>query len=222
LGLLANSCIVKHVRDVSEEATLATLPPEATESTDAEPAAVTQQIEVDPTIANAGLTEQNDAELQNNGETKPVETIAVPEVATIDAGAANAVAEANWDNKLSQSVTSGTDGFEIVEHPRDPKETETGLDATPATATNTQSWAEDVPTVENPTPTAPTSNDDGFHQVSHNRGGRGRGGQHGEWRGRGRGRGDGYRGRGFRGDGRGRGRGGPRGGRGGGRGDSAQ
>lgn len=183
-------------------------------------------IESDPTVMHAGLTE-----VDTNGDVKPnddtaatSETLSVPEATTIGVGAANAVAESNWDSKLSQSVTSGPDGW--VEVPRDPAETDTGLNATPAASTGTQSWAEDVP-AETP---ATVAGNDGFHEVHHNRG-RGRGGQHGEYRGSNRGRGyrgeGGYRGRGqgYRGDRggeggyRGRGRGGPRPQRG--RGDSS-
>ena len=141
----------------------------------------------DPTIANAGLTEINDGEDLANGETKQPEALPVPEAIVADSGAANAVTEASWDNKLSQSITSGPDGFEMVEVPRDPAETENGLDATPAAPTTTQSWAEDVPTEAT---AAPNSINDGFHEVHHGRG-RGRGGHNAEFRGRGRGRGDG-------------------------------
>lgn len=98
--------------------------------------------------------------------------------------------------------------------PRDPAETETPHVA--AAVTSTQSWADDTPE-PSAAPAAATSGDDGFSQVQHNRGGRGRGGHQGGERG-------GYRGRGRggpRGDFRGRGRGGRgdfRGGRGGFRG----
>ena len=183
-----------------------------------------EQTTTDPTIANAGLTELEDQTVVTNGDSTVIETTQIPEAATIGAEAANETAEAHWDSKASQSVTSGADGFEIIEHPRDPKETETGLNATPAAASNTQSWAEDVPTGAPILPqTAPA--DDGFHEVSHHRsGGRSRGGGHYEHRGRGgyRGRGGDNRGRGgYRGRGDGRGRGGPRSG-GRGRGEATQ
>ena len=136
----------------------------------------------------------------------------MPEASNIDAGAANTAAERNWDVKAS--VSSGQNDW--VEVPRDPAETDTGTAATPAGMTSTQSWAEDVPSEQPPAYAQPTSGEvtDGFHEVQHNRGGRGRGGQ-GEHRG-------GHRGRGFRGDrgeGGGRGRGGFRGDRGGGDGE---
>ena len=186
---------------------------------------------IEPSSLPAELTDI-DTEIQptTNGVSSHVETPTVPEASSIDAGAANAAAEINWEAKLSASAGSGPEGW--VEIPRDPAETETGTTATPAAVTGTQSWAEDVPVEQAATvnPSAPTANNgnDGFHEVHHNRG-RGRGGFQGEYRGnRGRGsyRGDrggegGYRGRGgYRGDRGGeggyrpRGRGGPRGQRG--------
>lgn len=181
----------------------------------------------DPTLAHAGLTEI-EAETEQPtpiGHSSHVETPTVPDASNIDAGAANAAAESNWQAKLSASGESGPDGW--IEVARDPAETETGLAATPAAMTGTQSWAEDVPVEPispaeaNSSPPAVISGD-GFHEVSH-RGGRGRGGSQGEHRGS-NGRGNrGYRGNrgreGFRGDrgDRGGGEGGYRGrGRGGG------
>ena len=173
------------------------------------------------------MTELGDGPMTaaNSGQEK--EITAAPDASTVDNGAANAVAEANWGSKLSQSVTSGPDGW--VEVPRDPAETETGLDATPGAFTGTQSWAEDVPTEAVPVTPAANTNNDGFHEVHHNRG---RGRSHGEYRGGNRGRGGfrgdrgegGYRGRGgYRGDRGGEGyRGRGRGGRGRGRGDVGQ
>ena len=148
------------------------------------------------------------------------------DVASTDPGTANEVAEANWDSKLAQSITSGPDGFELIDHPPNAVVSPNEVGSTHAATTGASSWAEDVPTDVPVIPSA-TSADDGFHEVSHHRPGRGRGshGGSGEWRGPrgGRGRGD-ARGRGgFRGDGRGRGRGGPhRGDRGRGRGDPAK
>lgn len=166
-----------------------------------------------------------------DGFSNHVDTPTVPDASNIDAGAANAAAETNWEAKLSASGESGPDGW--VEVARDPAETDTGTVGTPAAMTGTQSWAEEVAAEPNwattpaeTTPSAPSG--DGFHEVHHGRG-RGRGGS-GEYRGGGRGRGfrgdrggeGGYRGRGgFRGDRgggeggyRGRGRGGFRGNRG--------
>ncbi|KAI4152991.1 MAG: hypothetical protein LQ340_002579 [Diploschistes diacapsis] len=213
----------KHIRDVAVESAPPYHPAQKTdveeatvpEATDAPTEESTIAIDTDPTVANAGLTEINaSGDVQVNGENMQIETQAVPEASSIDAGAANAAAEANWDVKMSQSVTSGPDGFELVEVPRDPAETETGLDATPAEPSGTQSWAEDVPTEPAPAPVSAAPVNDGFHEVVHHGRGRGRGAGH-----------DGYRGRGGnRGDRGGRGRG-PRGGRGragaGGAGDSS-
>ena len=175
----------------------------------------TPPIESDPTIVHAGLTEIDaEAEPATNGVSSHVETPTVPDASSIDAGAANAAGEANWEPKMSASSVSGPEGW--VEVPRDPTETDTGVTATPAAVTSTQSWAEDVPTEPAAAPTStdpPTTNaNDGFHEVHHSRG-RGRGGFQGEGRGGNRGRG-GYRGdRG--GEGGYRGRGGHRGDRGG-------
>ena len=182
------------------------------------------------------MTELEDVgEPDSNGNALHVDTPTVPEASNIDAGAANAAAEVNWDVKASASTQDGPDSW--VEVPRDPAETDTGTKATPAAMTGTQSWAEDVPTEPPPAYAAPSeapapaaNGGDGFHEVHHGRGrGRGdsRGGQRGG-RGRGGDRGSegGHRGGrgGFRGD-RGGGEGGHRGrGRGGrgnrGRGDA--
>jgi len=197
-------------------------------------------VETDPTIAHAGLTEIDNIQAATTNGDSHIETPTVPEASNIDAGAANAAAEVNWGPELSASAESGPDGW--VEVPRDPAETDTGFDATPAAMNSTQSWAEDVPNKPAPVSSDPaaaqptTNGGDGFHEVHHSRGGRGRGGFQGEHRGRWRGRG------GFRGDrggeggwgggggflglggggggNRGRGRGGFRGNRG--RGDGAQ
>lgn len=166
----------------------------------------------DPTVAHAGLTEiENLQEPVTNGISSHIDTPNVPDASNIDAGAANAAAGNNWDAK--QSVT----GEDWVEVPRDPAETDTGNAATPAAMTNnTQSWADQVDQMPQPAYTQPpaTEGGDGFHEVQHHRGGRGRGGQ-GEHRG-GRGSRGGFRGE--RGEG-GRGRGGHRGDRGGGDGE---
>lgn len=177
-------------------------------------------IGTDPTVAHAGLTEiDHSTEPTVNGVSSHVDTPTVPDASNIDAGAANAAAGNDWEAKDPASVSSGHD--EWVEIPRDPTETDTGNSATPAGMTSTQSWAEDVPTEPTdsmPTPAyaqTPADGGDGFHEVQHHRGGRGRGGGQGEHRGNNRG------GRGFRGDrgeGGGRGRGGYRGDRGGGEG----
>jgi len=152
------------------------------------------------------LTEIDTAEPTTNGFANHVDTRQVPDASGIDAGAGNAVAKTGWDVKASGT----SEPNDWVEVPRDPAETDTGNAATPAAMTGTQSWAEDVPSEQPPAyaqpPQAETA--DGFHEVQHNRGGRGRGGNRGV--------------RGFRGDrgeGGGRGRGGHRGDRGGGDGE---
>lgn len=143
--------------------------------------------------------------------------------ASVADDAANAVAESHWDGENGFSISRG---WVDVTAPRNPSETDTGLDATPAAAANTQSWADEQPdastevrlglslplvalpwlTRQEKTPAATTDANDGFHQVQRNRsrqereGGTSCGRGRGEWRGRGRGDG--------RGRGRGRGNGG--------------
>ncbi|KAL2070705.1 hypothetical protein VTL71DRAFT_13731 [Oculimacula yallundae] len=168
-------------------------------------------VESDPTIANAGLTELDApaATEMTNGHAEATYDQGVPANSTFGEGAANAAAEANWDNSNDLSTSQ-----EWVEVPRDAAETDTGVTATPAAPSNTQSWADDQPD----SPTQPISTppvNDGFQAVERNRdrGGRGnfnrgRGGEGYRGRGRGNFRGDGYRGRG-----RGGGNGGPRGAR---------
>jgi hypothetical protein len=161
----------------------------------------------DPTITNAGLTEI-DAGAKAITETAD-EPSAAPAASSIESGAANAAAEAQWDQQATGGDDPLTESFEIV--PRDPAETETPHVG--AAVNSTQSWADDTPE-PSAAPAAPASGNDGFSEVHHNRGGRGRGGHPGgDFRGgRGRGRG-GPRGD-FRGGRGGRGRGEFRGGRG--------
>ncbi|KAI0429021.1 hypothetical protein F5Y09DRAFT_311501 [Xylaria sp. FL1042] len=187
-----------------------TAPEAALETTEAV-AESTAPVETDPTIAHAGLTEIDSTgatEPLTNGHTEPTPQSGVPANADVSDNAANAAAGSEWDgnNTMSSSITQ--EGW--VEVPRNPSETETGLTATPAAASNVQSWADDQP--ENP-PEAPASTEanDGFHQVQRNRP-RGHD-REGSWRGRGRGeyrgghRGGHHEGRGGRGRGRGRGNG---------------
>jgi len=170
----------------------------------------------DPTVTHAGLTEIN-AGITGVNEDADNGAAAAPAASSIEPEAANAAAAAQWDKPMTGGDDPLSESFEIV--PRDPAETETPHAAAPVTST--QSWADDHP---EPQAATPASGNDGFHEVHHSRGGRGRGGHQGEGRGgyRGRGRG-GPRGD-FRG-GRGRGRGefrGPRGGfRGAPRGESS-
>jgi len=162
-------------------------------------------VQSDPTVANAGLTELDEpSATQVNGTHEAnFEIQGVPQNSGFGDGAANAAAEANWDNSNDLSASQ-----EWVEVPRDASETDTGITATPAAPSNVQSWADDQPDSPVEKPSTPVINtNDGFHEVR--RGGRDRG----EFRGRGgRGNEGGYRGRGGRGSfAGGRGRGGPRG-----------
>ncbi|ORY17990.1 hypothetical protein BCR34DRAFT_660565 [Clohesyomyces aquaticus] len=179
----------------------------------------TPAISTDPTIANAGLTEINAGETDSYAAAE-VDTPNAPPAASVGGGAANAAAEEQWDKQPAGSDDPLAESFEMV--PRDPAETESP--AVGAPNNSVQSWADEPPEPASATTPAPATGDDGFHQVQHNRGGRGRGGPdggRGGYRGRGGPRGE-YRGRGRgRGEFRGRGRGeGPRGGFRGGRGES--
>ena len=178
-------------------------------------------METDPTVAHATATEieAGDATVMNGGSTAAVESItsSIGNVQVAD-DAANAVAESQWDPSHDTSISQ-----EWVQVPREATETDSGSQAAPVAAANTQSWADDHPepqvevslgfisssyahhltsNVQIATPAAPADPNDGFHQVQRNRGRNEREG--GNQRGRGRGE---WRGRGHRGDGRGRGRG---------------
>lgn len=165
----------------------------------------------DPTLANAGLTELDTAAAVTNSSER-ASTSNAPAAASAGGEAANAAAEEQWERAVASSEDPMGESFEII--PRDPQETETPHATAPVTST--QSWADDTPiepvaTTPQTIPQAATGGD-GFHEVHHNRGGRGRGGFHdrGAYRGRGGPRGEGRGRGGFRG---GRGdRGGPRGG----------
>ncbi|KZL76823.1 hypothetical protein CT0861_11313, partial [Colletotrichum tofieldiae] len=154
----------------------------------------------DPTIANATV---NELEAENvavtNGQNE--QATETPSNANITSGSGNAAGE-KWDQAADNSMSLSQ---EWVSVPRDPAETETGVDATPAAVSNIQSWADDQPDhhevqAEAPAPAADPN--DGFHQVQGRNRGRGdreggyRGRGRGEWRGRGRGEGRGGRGRG--------------------------
>jgi len=179
---------------------------EAPAETPAEPPApepeAAKEIGTDPTVANATTTEieAGDATALNGHAAVESVNSSIANLQVSD-NAANAVAESHWDNNNEASLSQ-----EWVQVPRDPKETETGLTATPAAAGNTQSWADDHPEQTEPATPAAASADanDGFHQVQRNRprneGGNHRGRGQGNWRGRGRGDGRG-RGRGNRGAG---------------------
>ncbi|PNY24156.1 Uncharacterized protein TCAP_05904 [Tolypocladium capitatum] len=161
-----------------------------------------KEVASDPTMANAAATEidaGNSGLVNGQASEAPVANGIANTNTNVSDDATNAVAESHWDgDNNNMSISQEWVDLKAL---RDPTETETGLTATPASATNTQSWADDQPDpVPEPAPTAADATD-GFHQVQRNRGRQDREG--GTWRGRGRGE---WRGRG-RGDGRGRGRG---------------
>ncbi|KAJ6441805.1 hypothetical protein O9K51_05356 [Purpureocillium lavendulum] len=160
-----------------------------------------KEVVSDPTMANVAATEIAAGDVAISEQQKAAEEPAANGIANANVSdeAANAVAESHWDGGNDAAISQE---WVDVKVPRDPAETETGLTATPAAATNTQSWADDQPEpASEPAQAATADPNDGFHQVQRNRGRQEREG--GTWRGRGRGE---YRGRG-RGDGRGRGRG---------------
>ncbi|KAI0179941.1 hypothetical protein GGR52DRAFT_529083 [Hypoxylon sp. FL1284] len=192
-----------HVKAISASHAASYANPEAAAEPTGTPADTVVINGTDPTVAHAGLTEIDTGGATaalTNGHTESTPASAFPENADVTDGAANAAAESRWDagNDLSASQE------DWVKVPRDPAETETGLSATPMSASNVQSWADEQP--ENPPETRATETNDGFQAVQRNRPGRGdrEGGGY-----RGRGRGD-HRG-GYRGHGEGRGRGSRRG-----------
>ncbi|KAH0555892.1 hypothetical protein GP486_006163 [Trichoglossum hirsutum] len=204
-------------------------PDEAAESYPTPPSAVEDaelHAATEPAATSAdyhGLANNEHFGNDSTGPAGALESSAAPTQSDVDASAANEAAAEGWDAKLS---ASGEGAESWVEIPREPAETETG---TPADTNTKESWADDHPVSA---PTGPAANgtpsgNDGFREVHHSRGGRGRGGHQNEYirgggfRGRGGSRGDrggeggGYRGRGgYRGDRggeggyRGRGRGG--------------
>lgn len=160
-------------------------------------------VESDPTIVNAGLTELDavpTAVLAKSPEVEENPSSGFPQNSGFGDGA-NVAAEDNWNRQ--NDLSASQDEWVDVRYPRDAAETDTGIEATPAALTNTQSWADEQPDAPQAQPKT-----DGFSEVQRTRGGQQRGG------GGGRGRGFGGS-RGGRGNGEGgRGRG-PRGGRGG-------
>jgi hypothetical protein len=78
--------------------------------------------------------------LTNGHNESTYEIQGIPQNSGFGEGAANAAAEANWDNNNDLSTSQ-----EWVEVPRDANETETGVTATPAAPSNVQSWADDQP-----------------------------------------------------------------------------
>ena len=180
-------------------------------------AATTDEVQTDSTVANAGLTELEDATATaiptTGDETAEPQVVQIPDQAATGDEAANAVAETTWDPQASQVTDTSATNEEWVQVPRDPAETDTGVAATPAAMHGSSSWTEEVGAAAAVEEKIAAEND-GFEQVRRERGRGGRGGRgsgRGDFRGRGRG---GGRGEGFRG-GRGggsKGRGGPRGG----------
>lgn len=179
----------------------------------------------DPTLVNAGLTEQ--ADVLTNGAVAQDEPVSQP----VPTDAGNAAAD-RWDSNVTSTGAESAaleESYEVIPRPDEEVETPaTSAVQTDPSAANVikepapgTSWADEVPAYAAPPQAKPEG--DGFQEVPGRTRGRGRGGHHrgdGEHRGRGRGRGRGdgeYRGRG-RGRGDGEHRGG-RGGRGRGRGD---
>lgn len=116
------------------------------ESAESAPVQSADSIETDPTVAYAGLTELDTgaSAAPANGHAGSTPATGIPASADVGDDAANAAAESQWDpasNDLSASVTQE----DWVKVPRDPTETDTGLDATPAAAGPVQSWADDQP-----------------------------------------------------------------------------
>jgi hypothetical protein len=100
-------------------------------------------VQSDPTVVNAGLTEIDEQATATltNGHAATQEQ-GIPQNSGFGDGAANAAAEANWDNNNDLSASQ-----EWVEVPRDATETNTGITATVAAPANVQSWADEQPDV---------------------------------------------------------------------------
>jgi hypothetical protein len=134
--------LIAHLDAEVKAASLAQVPPTA--EVDEAPVVETAEypVQTDPTIANAGLTEIDDAAQASsfaNGHAA-YDAQGIPQNSGFGDGAANAAAEANWDNSNDLSASQ-----EWVEVPRDATETNTGVTGTPAAPSNTQSWADDQP-----------------------------------------------------------------------------
>jgi hypothetical protein len=101
-----------------------------------------QQVATDPTIAHATANELEAGDVPAiNGQA--VEAVADKLANShVADDAANAVAESHWDTGNDMSISQE---WVDVKVPRDPAETETGVTATPAAPSNTQSWADDHP-----------------------------------------------------------------------------
>lgn len=134
----ANASLDSQVKTLSQEYKS----PFSTEESQPTETAPTKEIGTDPTIANATVNEleSGDAALPN-GAAAEAAANGIPNASVTD-DAANAVAESHWDQGNDMSISQE---WVDVKVPRDPTETDTGLDATPAAAPNTQSWADEQP-----------------------------------------------------------------------------
>ncbi|OAP57844.1 hypothetical protein AYL99_08582 [Fonsecaea erecta] len=138
------------------------------EAEEKEAATVAAELGVDNTVANAGLTELDDAAAIQTDETvneiaEPEVAPSVPEQSTTGDEAANAVGEA-WDPQASMVTDTSATNEEWVQVPRVPAETDTGLAATPA-AVQSNSWAEEVGAAAITAEEKPAQENDGFEQV---------------------------------------------------------
>jgi len=109
-------------------------------------------------MANAGLTELNDAPL-SNGHAE--ETTAFNGVPQAEIGDGNAMAEANWDNTSPNEMSTSQEWVNV--NPRDVSETDTGVAATLAAPAQTQSWADEQPDTPPPTTEVVSSLDFSLH-----------------------------------------------------------
>lgn len=169
---------------------------------------------------NAAATESQETPAAQQGDsTSPeyaVSTTAKPEKQlapsqTAPGNGSNQQADASWNPQPTDQASAAPNEDGWVEVSRDPNETETGVEATPAAVQPSATWTEETPSA-----TAAANGDnntnasDGFEPVMHHQR---QGSLRGRGRGRGRGGADGFR------SGRGGGRGGDFRGRGRGRGD---
>ncbi|KAI9795945.1 MAG: hypothetical protein M1833_006593 [Piccolia ochrophora] len=98
-------------------------------------------VDGDPTIAHAGLTELDMPSL-SNGKVDPVKSPVGIQQGTVDAGAANEVAESHSDVRMSASV-EGPDGWVEVTNKATGTDNTGASASTPPPTTGTQSWADD-------------------------------------------------------------------------------
>jgi hypothetical protein len=100
-------------------------------------------IQSDPTMTHAGLTELEDLTISNvhAKEQAEVAQSGLPQNASLGEG--NAAAETRWDS--SNNDLSASQEWVDVSVPRDLAETDTGITATSAAATQPQSWSDEQP-----------------------------------------------------------------------------